>query len=99
MNASHRRTAVRHLQRPQGIAGYNIWRRVPIVDVYLFGHLWRAAREGAAMFAGLAFVFAIVELSTSHFGKSSASVPIFWAYLPLLLPIGAGLALLHRKAS
>jgi lipopolysaccharide export LptBFGC system permease protein LptF len=33
---------------------------VPIVDAYLFGHVWQAAREGAAMFAGLVFVFAIV---------------------------------------
>jgi lipopolysaccharide export system permease protein len=33
---------------------------VPIVDAYLFGHVWQAAREGAAMFAGLVFVFAII---------------------------------------
>ncbi len=60
MNASHRRAVVRALQRPTGLARSGIWRRVPIVDAYLFGYLWQAAREGAAMFAGLVFVFAIV---------------------------------------
>jgi lipopolysaccharide export LptBFGC system permease protein LptF len=60
MNASHRKTEVRGLGFPKGIVGSAVWRRVPIVDAFLFGHLWQAAREGAAMFAGLVFVFAIV---------------------------------------
>ena len=51
---------VRARRRPKGIAGGGIWRRVPIVDAYLFGLLWQGAREGAAMFAGLVFVFAII---------------------------------------
>ena len=42
-------------------------------------------------------VYFAVWLTASHFGKSGASVPLLWAYLPLLLLIGAGLALLHRK--
>jgi lipopolysaccharide export LptBFGC system permease protein LptF len=43
-------------------------------------------------------VYFAVWLAASHFGKSGASVPLLWAYLPLLLLIGAGLALLRRKA-
>jgi lipopolysaccharide export LptBFGC system permease protein LptF len=60
MNFSHRWAVVRALQRPKRIAGRGVWWRVPIVDAYLFGHVWQAAREGAAMFAGLVFVFAVV---------------------------------------
>jgi lipopolysaccharide export LptBFGC system permease protein LptF len=43
-------------------------------------------------------VYFAVWLTASYFGKSGASVPLLWAYLPLLLLVGAGLALLHRKA-
>jgi lipopolysaccharide export LptBFGC system permease protein LptF len=43
-------------------------------------------------------VYFAVWLTASHFGKSGASVPLLWAYLPLLLLIGAGFALLRRKA-
>jgi lipopolysaccharide export LptBFGC system permease protein LptF len=43
-------------------------------------------------------VYFAVWLSASYFGKSGASVPVPWAYLPLLLLIGAGLTLLRRKA-
>lgn len=43
-------------------------------------------------------VYFAVWLSASYFGKSGTSFPLLWAYLPLLLLIGAGLALLHRKA-
>ncbi len=43
-------------------------------------------------------IYFAVWLSASHFGKSGAPVPMLWAYLPLLLLIGAGLALLRRKA-
>jgi lipopolysaccharide export LptBFGC system permease protein LptF len=43
-------------------------------------------------------VYFAVWLIASYFGKSGAPVPLLWAYLPLLLLIGAGLALLRRKA-
>jgi lipopolysaccharide export LptBFGC system permease protein LptF len=39
-----------------------------------------------------------VWLCASYFGKSGAPVPLLWAYLPLVLLISAGLALLRRKA-
>jgi lipopolysaccharide export LptBFGC system permease protein LptF len=43
-------------------------------------------------------VYFAVWLTASYFGKSGAPIPLLWAYLPLLLLIGAGLALLRRKA-
>jgi lipopolysaccharide export LptBFGC system permease protein LptF len=43
-------------------------------------------------------VYFAVWLTASYFGKSGAPIPLLWAYLPLLLLIGAGLALLRRTA-
>ena len=70
MNIFHRRAMMQAFQRLKGIAGCDLSRRVPIVDAYLFGHLWQAAREGAAMFAGLIFVFAFVA------GAGEGDVPL-----------------------
>lgn len=85
------------LQRPKGIAGCGVWRRVPIVDAYLFGHLWQAAREGAAMFAGLVFVFAIVAGAREGGEPLEASVwlRVLALQMPRVLSFTLPMALLY----
>jgi hypothetical protein len=97
MNISHRRAVVRALQRPEGIAGGGVWRRVPIVDAYLFGHLWQAAREGAAMFAGLVFVFAVVAGAREGGEPLDASVwlRVLALQMPRVLSFTLPMALLY----
>ena len=95
MNVSHHRAVA--LQRLQGVAGCGIWRRVPIVDAYLFGHLWQAAREGAAMFAGLVFVFAIVAGAREGGEPLEASVwlRVLALQMPRVLSFTLPMALLY----
>jgi lipopolysaccharide export LptBFGC system permease protein LptF len=97
MNASHRRAVVQVLQRLKGIAGSDVWRRVPIVDAYLFGHVWQAAREGAAMFAGLVFVFAIVAGAREGGQPLEASVwlRVLALQMPRVLSFTLPMALLY----
>ena len=88
---------VRALQRPKGIAGSGVWRRVPVVDAYLFGHVWQAAREGAAMFAGLVFVFAIVAGAREGGEPLEASVwlRVLALQMPRVLSFTLPMALLY----
>jgi lipopolysaccharide export LptBFGC system permease protein LptF len=84
MNLSHRWAVVRGLQRLKGTAGSGVLWRVPIVDAYLFRHVWQAAREGAAMFAGLVFVFAIV--SGAREGGEPLETSVWLRALALQIP-------------
>jgi lipopolysaccharide export LptBFGC system permease protein LptF len=97
MNASHRWAVVRALQRLKGVCGSGVWRRVPIVDAYLFGHLWQAAREGAAMFAGLVFVFAIITGAREGGGPMEASLwlRVLALQMPRVLSFTLPMALLY----
>jgi hypothetical protein len=97
MNVSHLQTVMRALQRPKSIAGSGVWRRVPIVDAYLFGHVWQAAREGAAMFAGLVFVFAIVAGAREGGEPLEASVwlRVLALQMPRVLSFTLPMALLY----
>jgi lipopolysaccharide export LptBFGC system permease protein LptF len=70
---------------------------VPIVDAYLFGHVWQAAREGAAMFAGLVFVFAIVAGAREGGEPLEASVwlRVLALQMPRVLSFTLPMALLY----
>lgn len=97
MNVPLHRAMAPTTQRRGSLAGRGVWRYVPIADAYLFSHLWQAAREGAAMFAGLVLVFAIIAGASQGDEPLSVSAWLHALALqtPRVLAFTLPMALLH----